>query len=208
MQAKKLFYFNVTLIGIGLLTAISGIILEIIHGENFLNLTFRTWVWIHLVCGLLCSMAVAYHLCLHGDMLKQWIERTAKLYSKMTKWVILLSLITFFSGIIAMIPFFTGTDHHTIGGVHGKFGFILILLTFLHIKKRFGWFTGRINGTSFVPAIDTTKCIRCGLCVKKCPSRIFSKEDKQIRLYHLVNCIQCRRCISNCPKSAISGSSD
>ncbi|MBE6049477.1 MAG: hypothetical protein E7214_02165 [Clostridium sp.] len=47
--------------------------------------------------------------------------------------------------------------------------------------------------------IDTSKCIKCKLCEKKCPVSAIEIRDQVI---FKKKCLLCQRCMSNCPKDA------
>ena len=54
------------------------------------------------------------------------------------------------------------------------------------------------------------KCIRCGRCVKVCPSGIFEKDgagkDKSIKIVDVQRCIGCGHCVAACPAGAVEHS--
>jgi nitroreductase/NAD-dependent dihydropyrimidine dehydrogenase PreA subunit len=55
--------------------------------------------------------------------------------------------------------------------------------------------------------VDSAACIRCGQCVKDCPSLIIERTGKDVPLIRPENeagCIQCQHCLAICPKGAIS----
>lgn len=53
--------------------------------------------------------------------------------------------------------------------------------------------------------INTGDCIRCGHCVRVCPSRIFSQEEKNgpVAVQNVQTCIGCGHCVAACPKNAV-----
>lgn len=53
--------------------------------------------------------------------------------------------------------------------------------------------------------INPEKCIRCGECVKICPSMILRQEEKKgkVKVRELQNCIVCGHCVAVCPTEAI-----
>jgi polyferredoxin len=48
---------------------------------------------------------------------------------------------------------------------------------------------------------DKSKCNNCGLCDKKCPSRIQVSLNSQVRNPHCINCMEC---IKSCKKKSLS----
>lgn len=53
--------------------------------------------------------------------------------------------------------------------------------------------------------IDKSTCIKCGKCVKVCPSRIFVQEeiDKEVGTQYVETCIECGHCVAVCPTASI-----
>ncbi|MCQ2429517.1 MAG: EFR1 family ferrodoxin [Clostridia bacterium] len=59
---------------------------------------------------------------------------------------------------------------------------------------------GDVN--SFFCKVKEDQCIRCGKCVRDCPTRnIYQDADGKIRFRH--NCLMCMRCSLNCPADAV-----
>ena len=115
---------------------ISGIQLEAIHSNGL------TSVWIHIATGLLFMGMAAYHIFLHFGN-SGWFAKFHKLKSQFTRILWWVSLITLITGIIALVHWLTTFTHAPIGGVHGKLGFLMILLSAGHIIKRIKFFKRR-----------------------------------------------------------------
>jgi ferredoxin len=58
-----------------------------------------------------------------------------------------------------------------------------------------------IKGLSF----DTSKCVDCGLCEKRCPVEAINLQFKS---FDYDKCIGCASCVNNCPKQAIRITND
>ncbi|MDE6602587.1 MAG: EFR1 family ferrodoxin [Lachnospiraceae bacterium] len=57
----------------------------------------------------------------------------------------------------------------------------------------------KAGGAGLVPKADS-KCTRCGLCAKNCPSQAINKEN--LKTADSKKCISCMRCVAKCPQSA------
>ncbi|MCX6007084.1 MAG: 4Fe-4S binding protein, partial [Chloroflexi bacterium] len=64
------------------------------------------------------------------------------------------------------------------------------------------------NQTCPGPAIDKTRCTRCGICQKVCPldpkAIIWDKETGEFPIHNYNRCIRCYCCQEMCPEGAIS----
>ena len=53
-------------------------------------------------------------------------------------------------------------------------------------------------------SITSDTCIKCGKCVKVCPTLVFTQESKQIPVVaHAGWCIGCAHCVSACPTDSV-----
>lgn len=92
------------------------------------------FVWIHIVLGILFFLLIGWHLQLHFQW-KNWFVRLKQQKSHVTKWLAVFGALTLLTAIVATVHVLNTLQHTTIGGVHGKFGFIFIALAIGHAVK-------------------------------------------------------------------------
>ena len=127
----KICDWSLLILTIAILT--SGIQLEATHSSGL------TSVWIHIITGLSFACLVAYHIYLHFGN-SNWFSKIHNQKNQLTRILWWVSLITFITGIIASVHWLTTFNHAPIGGVHGKLGFLMVLLSMGHIIKRIKFF--------------------------------------------------------------------
>ena len=61
-------------------------------------------------------------------------------------------------------------------------------------------------GTRGKLVIDSTKCVYCGMCARKCPAHAITvsrKPDQEWR-FERFRCILCGACVENCPRKCLA----
>ena len=125
---EKLKVCNKWLKVILLLILASGIQLEATSGR------YAWSVWVHIVLGLILTGLSIYHIYLHYKN-SNWFTRFAKNRNKVTRvlwWVFLLTAV---SGIAATLQWLMEGGHSPIGGVHGKIGFLMVIVPTTHAVR-------------------------------------------------------------------------
>ena len=140
MNKKLLYKINISLILVGILVLLSSIQLEMAEGYSFFDIEFNYWVILHLIITIIISVLIYYHLAIRWGGVTNWIRNFKKIKSKQVKWLSWLFLVTFITGIISTLIFFKDGSHSGVGGFHGKFGFITLILMSFHLNKRFRWY--------------------------------------------------------------------
>lgn len=111
-----------------LLMLVSGIQLEATSGRYLWS------VWVHIILGIVLTALSLRHIYLHYRK-GNWFARFAKNRSTLTRvlwWVFLLTAVT---GLAATVGWLDGFNHSTLGGVHGKIGFVMVLLGVVHAVR-------------------------------------------------------------------------
>lgn len=128
-KKNKLKLCDWSLLVLTVFVLVSGLYLELTNSQDLF------WVWVHVV---LCSVfigAVVWHLYLHFKW-KSWFRRLKGQKSPVTRLLALFGVLAFVSGIVATAHWVCSYTHASIGGVHGKLGFIFIALAAGHTAKR------------------------------------------------------------------------
>lgn len=127
-QATKLKICNRSLGFILLLMLASGIQLEATSGQ------YAWSVWLHIILGILLTAVSLYHIFLHYRS-GNWFARFAKnrnITTRILWWVFLLTAI---SGIAATIIWLEGHNHSHLGAIHGKIGFLMVIVAAIHAAR-------------------------------------------------------------------------
>ena len=115
---------------------ISGIQLEVTHSSGHLS------VWLHILIGLLFMGLVGEHVFLHFGK-SNWFAKFRNLKSLPTRILWWLTIITLITGIAAAVRWILTPAHTPLGGIHGKLGFLMIILSIFHMAKRIKFFKSK-----------------------------------------------------------------
>lgn len=94
----------------------------------------NVWVWAHIVIGTLFISGIFWHISLHKSGKKR-VEPKARNHRNKHVVMGIFFLLTLLSGVVATSHWIGSYLHSTIGGVHGKFGFLFIIAVIFHIAK-------------------------------------------------------------------------
>ena len=53
-------------------------------------------------------------------------------------------------------------------------------------------------------ALNSERCIGCGVCVEVCPHGVLALRERKVRLARYEACMECGACQMNCPTGAIA----
>lgn len=117
----------------------TSIILEASHGAPVLGLKFNLWVIIHLITVLAMTGLVCWHLRMNWGKISGRAKKFTGKASGASKALAILIAFTALTGLAA-IPQWLIHGHSTIGGIHGKIGFLFILIATVHTIRHRKWF--------------------------------------------------------------------
>lgn len=107
---------------------------------EILSATSAVWVWAHIILCIFFMGMCAWHIQLHFHK-SNWFAKIRKQKSPVTRLLWWMSLLTLLTGIIASIRWIVTDTHGSIGAVHGKIGFLMVILTIAHLLKRKKFFS-------------------------------------------------------------------
>ena len=61
----------------------------------------------------------------------------------------------------------------------------------------------KISKKDFWPYIDEKKCIKCRICVVRCPMDVIHEKDHKVVMTDRQRCTKCMHCVNQCPVGAI-----
>lgn len=115
---------------------VSGIWLEATSGRSF------AMVWLHVATGIIFFALIGWHIYLHFGR-KNWFRRFAKLRKRLTAVLWWVTIITLISSFVALFHRVDSYTHSTLGGVHGKLGFLMLIIAIIHTIERIKFFARR-----------------------------------------------------------------
>lgn len=117
------------LIGLTIVTLASSIQLESTH------CTSVSWVWFHILIATFFIVLIGWHLYLHFQQ-RNWVKMLKVQKSPVTRLLGIFCVLTIFSAIIAFLQWINVYSHTIAGGIHGKIGFLFIVICIAHTIKR------------------------------------------------------------------------
>lgn len=139
IDMNKLKICNISLLAITPAVLATSIILEASHGAALLGMSFNVWVILHLVAVLVMTGLVCWHLRMNWGKLSGWAKKISGKASGASKALAILIALTVLTGFFA-IPQWLIHGHSTVGGIHGKIGFLFILVCLIHTIRHRKWF--------------------------------------------------------------------
>lgn len=137
----KLKCCNYSLLAFVLPVLATGIILECTGNDaGIFGISFKRIVVIHIVLAAAMMALAAYHLYLHVGS-KGWWQKVKKLKSHVTRLLVRIAILTAASGLISLAVWLFNPVHTTVGGIHGKIGYLFIIIAVGHTIKRWKWFS-------------------------------------------------------------------
>ena len=92
----------------------------------------------HMAVSAIFICLIIRHLYLHFKWSRWlWKLRKLKVATRILWW---LYVLTFISGLAAMIHWLSGNGHGPLGGIHGKIGFLMLAFALAHTLKRIRFF--------------------------------------------------------------------
>lgn len=138
MKKTTLTITNLLLVALLILSAASSIILESAGGEDLRLIRNSALVVAHITVTLIL-FAVAYnHVKLHFGSFSRWPSFFKKT-KRQNRWLFWMVVVTLMTGILAIFTY-SIHGHSPLGAIHGKIGFLALVLMFLHLLHRRHWF--------------------------------------------------------------------
>ncbi len=132
-KAKKLKLCDWLLLAATAMMLASSIQLEVTGSRD------PMWVWQHIIIGCCFFANIIWHLHLHFGW-KSWIQKLHKQKSSVTRWLVVFTLLAIISAIVAFFHWMDSYTHSSLGGVHGKIGFMFLVLAIGHTIRRIKFF--------------------------------------------------------------------
>lgn len=129
-KLKPLKICDRALLVLTLLILASSLQLEITAGATPL------WVWLHMALGTLFLLLILRHLYLHFRWTNWWTRLVASRPTRRPlRWLTITGLLLLLSAIVAALHWLAAPVHSFPGALHGKIGFLFLILLIPHILR-------------------------------------------------------------------------
>lgn len=127
-RKSKLKICNLTLLILYLPTLITSLHMEVTGGAS------AAWTWSHIAVCTAFMVMIIIHVYLHIKW-SAWDKRLIGRRRGVVRWMSVFGALVILSSIIVMAHWAATQTHSTIGGIHGKIGFIFLLIILIHIIR-------------------------------------------------------------------------
>lgn len=128
-KIRKLLFCNYTLLLLAAFMLATGIQLETASNTD------SSLVWFHTAAGTIMAALIVYHIYLHFQW-KAWPAKLRKQKSHITRILAVLFLLVALTGLISTVRFLLHPVHTHLGAIHGKIGFVFLLVCAIHTVLR------------------------------------------------------------------------
>lgn len=138
MKKRYLYKINVLLLVMLVPALVSSLLQEFLGGADMHYVTNNMLTIIHLIVCVPMLLFVGVHLWANCGKITQWFAKIRRQKAQI-QWLFWLSVLTFVSGVAAMVVYFSH-GHTPVGGIHGKLGFVALALMIWHTYRRLKWY--------------------------------------------------------------------
>lgn len=112
------------------LILLSGLQMEISGGADFYGISFANYMIWHCIIGIVFCGLVGFHLYLNRKAFQISKKKGAM------KWLMNIFIVSALTGVIVIFVVLRhNMQHSSLGGLHGKIGFLFLIFTFVHIIR-------------------------------------------------------------------------
>ena len=115
-------------------------------------------VWLHIAIGAVFMVLSGWHIRLHFGK-SNWFTRFHRQKNRVTRILWWVTLATLASAIVATTHWLGTFTHGHTGAVHGKLGFLMIILSVCHIVARIRFFRPGHRLKTFMHTLQKNKII-------------------------------------------------
>lgn len=108
----------------------------------------QIWVWLHIIIGIFFVGFILWHLSLHHNPMQRAVRRKKHHHGGKLPVPAIFFLLTLLSSVIVTFHWIGTYTHSTIGGIHGKIGFLFMVVIAFHVRKNIRFYARRKSGRS------------------------------------------------------------